>query len=270
MNAEFFALAFVAAFNIKLLAIDLLLIENRRPRVMFSAILAGGMSIALAIGLVDVLVVQAGAIDSQKSISAGLDLAIGLILLVLGALLVTGRLPRRRRSGAEGSPKVQESKKEKGSGWAQRALAEPRPLLAFAIGVLVGLPGAAYLAALHNLITGDYSTGTQVLAVCVFVVIEFLLIIIPWLCLELRPEGTAASLRRGQAWLAGHASQLMASVALVLGAYLTVSALVGLLLPWQPLVAPPSGPLAGPGNSSRRSRTQAPGGGRPFPVLESV
>ena len=32
MNAEFFALAFLAALNPKLLALDLLLIENRRPR----------------------------------------------------------------------------------------------------------------------------------------------------------------------------------------------------------------------------------------------
>jgi hypothetical protein len=35
MNAEFFALAFTAALNPKLLAVDLLLIENRRPRAMF-------------------------------------------------------------------------------------------------------------------------------------------------------------------------------------------------------------------------------------------
>ena len=39
MNAEFFALAFIAALNPKLLALDLLLIENRRPRAMFLYIL---------------------------------------------------------------------------------------------------------------------------------------------------------------------------------------------------------------------------------------
>ncbi len=32
MNAEFFALAFTAALNPKLLAVGLLLIENRRPQ----------------------------------------------------------------------------------------------------------------------------------------------------------------------------------------------------------------------------------------------
>ena len=46
MNAEFFALAFTAALNPKLLALDLLLIENRRPRAMFLCVLLGGMTVA--------------------------------------------------------------------------------------------------------------------------------------------------------------------------------------------------------------------------------
>jgi hypothetical protein len=65
MNAEFFALAFSAALNSKLLALDLLLIENRRPRAMFLCVLLGGMTVALTIGLVEVLTVHADAISSQ-------------------------------------------------------------------------------------------------------------------------------------------------------------------------------------------------------------
>jgi hypothetical protein len=75
MSAEFFALAFVAALNPKLLAVDLLLIENRRPRAMFLSVLFGGLAVALTIGLLDVLVFQADAINSQKTVSAGVDLA---------------------------------------------------------------------------------------------------------------------------------------------------------------------------------------------------
>jgi hypothetical protein len=46
--------------------------------------------------------------------------------------------------------------------------------------------------------------------------------------LELRPEATKAALGRSQEWLLGHARQLMAYTALVLGAYLAVSGLVRL------------------------------------------
>ena len=108
MNAEFFALAFTAALNPKLLAIDLLLIENRRPRAMFLCLLLGGMAVALTIGLLDVLTIHADAITAQGKVSAGVDLAIGLLLLAAGGLLATGRLHGRRKApapGGSGPPK---------------------------------------------------------------------------------------------------------------------------------------------------------------------
>jgi Sap, sulfolipid-1-addressing protein len=229
VNAEFFVLAFTAAANPKLLALDLLLIENRRPRAMFLSILAGGISIAVAIGLVDVLAVHGHAINPQKRVSAGVDLAIGLVLLVTAVLVLTGLLPRRIRPARKAAEPVKKPKGEsKGSAWVQRSLGEPRLLLAFGIGVLIGLPGAAYLTALHDLVAGHHPTATQVVAVLVFVVIEFLLIIIPWLFLELWPERTARFLKRCQRWLAGHVKQLVIAICLALGAYLTISALVRL------------------------------------------
>jgi hypothetical protein len=107
-------------------------------------------------------------------------------------------------------------------------LAEPRLGLAMLAGALCGIPGAAYLTALHNLVTGKSSTATQVLAVVVFVLIEFLLIIIPFVFLELRPEATKTALKNAQDWLLGHARQLMAYTALILGAYLAISGLINL------------------------------------------
>ena len=233
MNAEFFALAVFAALNPKLLALDLLLVENRRPRAMFLCILAGGMTVGVTVGLLDVLVFHADALKSQGTVSAGVDLGTGLLLVAVGALVATGRLHGRRKApvpagggpvpagGGPGPP----PKKE---GWATRVLAEPRLGLAMLIGAVVGIPGASYLTALHNLVTGKSSTAVQVVAVVVFVLIEFALIIIPFAFLELRPEATKARLKASQAWLLGHAQKLMALVALLLGAYLTISAAVRL------------------------------------------
>jgi hypothetical protein len=230
MNAEFFVLAFTAALNPKLLAIDLLLIENRRPRAMFLCVLLGGMTVGLTIGLLDVLTVHADAITSQGKVSAGVDLALGLLLLALGALLATGRLHRRQRTPvpAGTAPLQTPQTPQKKDGWAQRLLAEPRLGLAMLVGALIGLPGASYIAALHNLVAGKYSTATKVVAVVVFVIIDFLLIIIPFAFLELRPEATKAFLKRAQDWLKGHVLQFMVVIALALGAYLTISALVRL------------------------------------------
>jgi hypothetical protein len=227
MNAEFFALAFLSALNPKLLALDLLLIENRRPRAMFLCLLLGGMTVALTVGLLDVLVFHADAIKAQGTVSAGVDLALGLLLLTVGALLATGRLHGRRKAPVPAGDRPPDTPEKKDS-WAQRLLAEPRLGLAMLVGALIGIPGASYLTALHDLVTGKSSTATQVVAVVIFVVIDFLLIIVPFAFLELRPEATKALLKHTQDWLLGHALQLMVAIALLLGAYLAVSGLVRL------------------------------------------
>jgi hypothetical protein len=229
MNAEFFALAFLAGLNPKLLALDLLLIENRRPRAMFLWLLGGGLTVGVTIGLLDVLVFHIDAINQQGSLSAGVDLALGLLLLAAGTLAATGRLHGRRKAPVPaGDRQPGKQEKEKKDSWAQRLLAEPRLGLAVLVGAVIGIPGASYLTALHHLVAGKYSTSTQVVAVFVFVFIAFWPIIIPFAFLELRPETTKARLKSTQSWLLGHAQRLVVAVALLLGVYLTVSALVRL------------------------------------------
>jgi hypothetical protein len=225
VNAAFFGLALVAALNPKLLAVDLLLIENRRPRAMFLCLLLGGMGTAITVGFLDVFVLQADAVKTQGSASAGLDLALGVPLLILGILLATGRLHRRRKTAPPGAG----GKPAKGEGWAQRVLREPRLGLAIVIGAVVGTPGAAYITALHQLITGKSPAGAQAVAVVIFAVIEFALIIVPYAFLELRPEATKARLRRVQAWLAGHARQLIAYALIIAATYMTVTGLTRLI-----------------------------------------
>ena len=158
---------------------------------------------------------------------AGEQVTVGLLLLAVGALVATGRLHGRRKAAvpAGGGQPQQPEKKD---GWAQRVLREPRLGLAMLIGALVGIPGASYLTALHILVTGKSSTAVQVVAVIVFVLIDFVLIIIPFAFLELWPEATKARLKRSQDWLLSHALQLIAYGALILGAYLTISAVVRL------------------------------------------
>jgi hypothetical protein len=188
MNTEFFALAFASTLNPKLPAVDLLLIENRRPRAMFSCFLLGGMTVALTIGLLDVLVFHADALKAQGTVSAGVDLALGLLLLAAWRAdgnRAPARPPEGTRPGRDGRPE----KKEKRDGWVQRVLSEPRLGLAMLAGALAGIPGASYLTALHNLVTGKSSTAAQVVAVAVFVRIEFSLVFLPFAFLGGRLPG---------------------------------------------------------------------------------
>src|SRR5215470_6543368 len=92
MNAAFFGLACLAALNPKLLVIDLILAANQRPWLMFMCFLLGGIGLGLTIGLLDVLVLHVDAIKTQNHASGGLDLALGIPLLAIGALLAAGHL----------------------------------------------------------------------------------------------------------------------------------------------------------------------------------
>ena len=96
------------------------------------------------------------------------------------------------------------------------------------VGALIGIPGASYLTGLHHLITGKSPAAIAVIAVVLFVVIEFLLIIVPYAFLESRPEATKVRLKKTQDWLLAHAGQLMATIALLLGANLLINGLVRL------------------------------------------
>jgi hypothetical protein len=225
MTASFIVLACLAALNPKLLVVDLLLIGNRRPVPMFVCFMLGGIGLAVAIGLVDVLVIQADAIKAQASLSAGLDLALGIPLVVVGALLASGRLRRRQRQpharpAAKPPPRIQ--------AWARRVLHEPRFGLAVLIGVAVGTPGGEYIVALHEVATGKAPTAVQAADVVVFVVIEFALVIVPFAFLVARPEGIKAAVERFKVWLFSHALQVVGAVALVAGGYMVISGVLRL------------------------------------------
>jgi hypothetical protein len=214
-----------AALNPKLLVVDLLLIGNRRPIPMFVCFMLGGIGLALAIGLVDVFLLQADAIKTQGSASAGLDLALGIPLVAAGALLASGRLHRRQR---QPHPRPADKPPPRIQAWAQRVLHEPKFALAIIIGAAAGTPGGEYILALHGLVTGNAATAVQAADVVVFVVIEFALVIIPFAFLVARPEGVKAAVERFKVWLIKHALQVVGAVALVAGGYMVISGVLRL------------------------------------------
>ena len=132
------------------------------------------MTVALTIGLLDVLAFHADAIKAQGTVSAGIDLALGLFLLAAGALAARGRRKAPVPAGDQqpGTP-------EKKDSWAERALSKPPARAGHAGRRADRHPRRQLLTALHILVTGKSSTATQVLAVVVFVIIDFLLILIP-------------------------------------------------------------------------------------------
>ena len=218
-------LALVSGFNPKLLIVDLLLAANKRPMQMFLCFLLGGIGLGLAFGLLDLFVLNIGALKTQNHVSGGLDLALGIPLLAIGALLATDHVHIRRRH----HPPPKDKQPSKLSVWAQRALHEPRYGLALLIGAAVGTPGASYLLALHDLINNKWPTAVAVIAVIVFVLITWVLVIVPFAFWTARPQGTEKAINGFKDWLASHARQVAAGAALVAGGYMVITGLVRVL-----------------------------------------
>ena len=220
MNAAFFGLAGLAALNPKLLVIDLILATNRRPRPMFVWFLLGGMGLGITVGLVDVFVLHLDAIKTQNHASGGLDLALGVPLLIAGALLAADHLHLRRRRP---HPPPQQKPPSRLQTWAVRVLHEPRYGVAFVIGLAAGTPGASYLLALHHLVAAKTPAAAAVIAVIVFVTINFALVLVPAVFMAARPQGTEEAVKRFKDWIAGHERQIAAAVALFAGAFMVVT-----------------------------------------------
>jgi hypothetical protein len=127
MNAAFFGLACLAALNPKLLVIDLILAKNRRPRAMFLWFLLGGVGVAVAFGLIDVLVLHIDAIKTQNHLNGGIDLGLGIPLLVIGLLLATGLVQVRTKDG-RGPLTWRFTESQRPCVWSGRRDLNPRPL----------------------------------------------------------------------------------------------------------------------------------------------
>ena len=219
----FFGLAFLAALNPKLLVIDLILATNRRPDPMFVCFLLGGITLGIAVGLLDVFVVHLDVIKIQTHASGGVHLVLGIPLLAIGALLGANHLHVHRRRPNTPPQKNPPPRLER---WTLRVLHEPRCALAVLIGAVVGLPGASYLAALHDLVATKTPAATAVVAVLVFVIINWAPVFVPFGFLIVRPRRTEKAVKPLADWITSHERQIAATVGLLAGAYMVISGTV--------------------------------------------
>jgi Sap, sulfolipid-1-addressing protein len=209
--AEIFGLAVAAAFYPVLLAGVLLLLTRPEPRGLLLAFLIGGMTVSLIAGAIILVVLQdTGALkgSAKRTVSPAVDIAVGLISLGI-AVMLWQRRGRPREDQGRSQPE-----------WLRRRLESGSPLLAFAIGVALNLPGIYYLAALKQISAGHYSTSVDVLLVVAFNLIMFTLVEVPLVWYIVSPDGAKRRVDRLDAWIHGHSRQVAMGIAGVVGAYL--------------------------------------------------
>lgn len=222
-----FGLALLAMFNPSLVtAVTVMLLLPDPKKLMFGYLL-GAYLTSITVGMLIVFSFpdSGGTEAAHNTISPAADLAFGVILLIVGLVLRSGRGERlkegrRTRKAAKGNVKKESL--------PERMLGKGSAKIAFVVGVALTFPGVSYLAALHRIDELGAATVPTTLVVIGFCLIQTMLIEVPLLGFVIAPERTADTVARLRAWLAENGGRVGANVAIALGAILVARGLLTL------------------------------------------
>ncbi|MGO9973253.1 MAG: GAP family protein [Solirubrobacteraceae bacterium] len=220
-------LSLTASLNPTLIGVTTIMLLLDRPSRLMLGYLLGAYVTSITLGLVIVfsLASSSATKTTKATISPSVDIGLGAICLAIAFVLYTGRAERvreRRRARKAAKPEKRPSR------W-QRELSKGSPRVTFAIGAVLTLPGASYLAGLFNIHKLHYSTATTVLVVIAFNIVMMWLLEVPLLCFLVAPTWTPSAIDRAKAWVKRHAHMFAVRGFGAVGALLVIKGIVGLV-----------------------------------------
>ena len=224
-------LSLTASLNPTLVAATTVMLLLDSPSKLMLGYLLGAYITSITLGLIIVFSFSSSSAASttQNTLSPAVDIGLGAIALAAAFVLHTGRderLRERRRARKEAKGKGKADKEP--PRW-QRELSKGSARTTFVVGALLTLPGASYLAGLHQIHELKYSTPVTVLLVVGFNVVMLWLLEVPLACFIVAPEWTPVAIDRAKAWVSRHAHRFAIRGLTVLGVLLIIKGIVGLV-----------------------------------------
>jgi hypothetical protein len=216
--AQAAGLALLAAMSPTALLVAAVYLGSARPRLTGMFYLAGAVVMSVVTGVVVLVVLRSADLNHPDQRAARYGLRLGLGVLLLAAALVV----------AERKPKAPDPAKA-GPGFLSRMVADPAPLSAFVVGLLVFAPGVTFIAALQVIATAGADLELTAIAVIVVVVINVLLVWLPLTLYLVAPGLTTRRLAAFNGWLRANGSAILVGVLAVVGAIMVVNGIYGLV-----------------------------------------
>ncbi len=217
MLAQAAGLALLSALSPTALLIAAIYLGSARPGLTSMFYLIGATAMSLVMGVVVLLVLRSVGLNhpDQHTPRYGLRLGLGVLLLA-AAVFVAVRKPRQPDPA-----KAQH-------GLVSRMVAEPAPLSAFLVGLLVFAPGVTFIAALQVIATAQSGPDLTVLAVILVGVINVLLVWLPIMLHRVAPKATERHLKAFNYWIRAHGSTVLMGVLTVAGGIMVFDGIYGL------------------------------------------
>ena len=218
MLAQAAGLALLSALSPTALLIAAVYLGSARPRLTGLFYLAGAVLMSIVMGVVVLFALRSAGLNhpDQHEARYGLRLGLGILLFAAGTFVAT-RKPRPRDPA-----KAQH-------GFVSRMVADPAPLSAFVVGLLVFAPGVTFIAALQVIATARAGPEATALAVLLVVVINVLLVWLPIMLHLVAPHWTDKRLKAFNNWLRANGRTVLAGVLVVAGGILIFDGIYGLI-----------------------------------------
>ena len=217
MLAQAAGLALLSALSPTALLIAAIYLGSARPGLTSMFYLAGAVAMSLVMGVVVLLVLRSAGLNhpDQHAPRYGLRLGLGIVLLA-AAVFVAARKPTQPDPA-------------KAHGLVSRMVAEPAPLSAFLVGLLVFAPGVTFIAALQVIATASAGPDLTSLAVILVVVINVLLVWLPIMLHLIAPTATERRLKAFNHWIRAHGTAVLIGVLIVAGGIMVFDGIYGLV-----------------------------------------
>jgi hypothetical protein len=209
-------LALLAALSPTALLIAAVYLGSARPRLVTAFYLAGAVLMSLVMGVILLAALRSANLQRPSEHTPRYELR-----LILGILLLAGAVVVARRQPRPPDP-------DKPKGFVAKMVADPAPLSAFLVGLLIFAPGVSFLAAVQVIATARASLDLTVIALVLVVVINVLLVWLPIVVHLVAPEFATRYLTAFNGWLRAHGKLILICVLVAVGGIMVVNGIYGL------------------------------------------